>query len=366
MEKYLFKNNPIITGIDIWEKLEKLLFMKYYLSKNIIIVDENSCKYCLPIIENLEQLSKLQIIQINSGEKNKNIETVNSIWEKLTYFEADRKSVLINLGGGVIGDLGGFAASTFKRGIDFINIPTTLLSQVDASIGGKTGIDFVTKEGKVLKNQVGVFKNPKAVFIFPGFLKTLNQREILCGWAEIIKHALISDNNYWKEIKNNFLKSDLSSGVDYLYPIILRSIKIKKGIVLEDPYEKGFRKVLNFGHTIGHALESFSLENDKNPLLHGEAVAIGIICEAFISSKICGLKSEELDDISSFIRDKYIPYKMNKKHFPYLISLMKSDKKNEKGVISFSLLPKIGNCIVNQNCGESIILDSLKFYFSPS
>ena len=247
--------------------------MDYDTVKKVILCDTNTKKYCLPLVEEtFAGRVKLDVIEIGIGEVNKNIETVCDVWKSLLDLGLDRNSVIINLGGGVVTDLGGFAASTFNRGIDFINVPTTLLSQVDASVGAKTGIDF---EGS--KNQIGTFTNPKAVFIYEEFLNTLPPKEKLSGFAEVIKHALICDKVYWQQISSNGLYDNQN-----LATLIERSITIKQQIVQQDPLEQNIRKLLNFGHTIGHALESFSLQNDDTPLLHGECVAVGMICEAYI------------------------------------------------------------------------------------
>lgn len=365
MKQLLSENTALYIGTDALKKFDRFIYQHYNLSKKFVLVDENISKYCLPLIKNLQHLSPIKIIEIKSGEKNKNINTINKIWKELTLHNADRKSLFINLGGGVISDLGGFAASTFKRGIDFINLPTTLLAQVDASVGGKTGIDF-TARNQILKNQIGLFSNPKAVFILPAFLKTLKKRDVLSGYAEIIKHTLIKDENYWPKISEIKSLSDLLLNERLLERIIIHSIKIKNDIVSRDPLENNIRKMLNFGHTIGHAIESFSLKKDKNPLLHGEAIAIGMICEAYISNKISGLRKNDLENISSSIKKLFLPYKLNKKYIPDIIALMKKDKKNEREVINFSLLSKIGNCVINQNCSDLLILESLNYYNSLS
>ena len=348
-------------------------------SKIFILVDENTSRFCLPaLIKGIEMLKTAETIEIKSGEANKNIETCSQIWEKLSDSSADRNSLLINLGGGVIADIGGFSSSTYKRGIDFINIPTTLLSQVDASVGGKTGINL-----KNIKNQVGVFNNPKAVFIYPGFLKTLDKRHLLSGFAEVIKHGLIADTSYWDEIKSDKLViSELLSPA--WKDIIARSVQIKNNIVLKDPKEKGVRKVLNFGHTIGHALETYSLEADTEPLLHGEAIAIGMICESYLSLKMLSLSRTELDDIVAFILSNYKPYPLETKADKKLIELMKHDKKNatphasprqvggwspdrvKRDQINFTLLSQIGKPVINENCGVDFIVEALEYYRKQS
>lgn len=323
-------------------------------SKIFILVDNNSLQFCYPqLVEKIEYFESAEIIEIDAGEEHKNIEVCIQIWNALSEYGADRNSLFVNLGGGVIGDMGGFIASTFKRGIDFIHIPTTLLSQVDSSVGGKLGIDLNN-----IKNEIGVFNDPKAVFINSQFLNTLDKRQILSGFAEVIKHGLIADKEYWTEIKNaNF--SDLSSFDD----LIEKSVLIKNSVVKIDPKEAGIRKILNFGHTIGHAIETFSLEHDnKKHLLHGEAIAIGMICEAYLSYKTCKMKKADLDDITKFILSHYKAIKLEEMDKHRLIELMKHDKKNEKGNIQFSLLSEIGKCEINKTATADLIIESLKYY----
>lgn len=340
------KQYNIYIGSDCFSELQN--FFNDH-SQIFILADEHTKKYCLKVLR--PYLPSFQVIQIKSGEKNKTIRTCEKIWKELSKENADRKSLLTNLGGGTITDIGGFGASTYKREIDFINIPTTLLAQVDASVGGKTGIDFLG-----YKNQIGTFAFPKAVFINPDFLKTLNKRELISGFAEMIKYGLIADKNYWKEIK----------GIKDIKKIkeenIFHSIEIKNKIVSSDPYENGLRKMLNFGHTIGHAIESASLKT-KKPLLHGEAIAIGIICEAYLSRKILGLKSEELNEITSFIISIVQPKEI-KHPIKNLIALMKQDKKNNDSEINFTLLASIGKAKINNSCSEELIEESIGFYNS--
>jgi 3-dehydroquinate synthase len=345
----VFVTNDIAKEINRFLKASK---NKY--SKIFILVDNNSLKFCYPqLVEKVEYFEHAEIIEIDSGEESKTIEVCIQIWSALSEYGADRKSLFVNLGGGVIGDMGGFIASTFKRGIDFMNIPTTLLSQVDASIGGKVGVDM-----NHLKNEIGVFSNPVGVFVNPGFLNTLDKRQVLSGFAEIIKHALIADANYWAKVQT----ADFAN-LDSFDELIKTSIYIKNTIVVEDPTEKGIRKVLNFGHTIGHAIETFFLEQDsKKYLLHGEAIAVGMICEAFLSHKICKLTAEQLEEITYFIMSKYKAVKLDAEDAHRLIELMKHDKKNEKGEINFSLLSSIGKCEINKKAKPDIIIESLKYY----
>lgn len=322
-------------------------------SKIFILVDENTLKHCYPqLVAKIPAFVDAEIIEIESGEENKNIEVCVQIWSTLSEYAADRQSLFVNIGGGVIGDMGGFIASTFKRGIGFINIPTTLLSQVDASVGGKLGIDL-----NHLKNEIGVFNNPLAVFVDPIFLKTLEERQVLSGFAEMIKHALIADAAYWKKIK----QVDFSN-LDNLSKLIDTSIKIKNKVVLADPFEKNIRKTLNFGHTIGHAIETYFLEKEKEPLLHGEAIAIGMICEAYLSNKVSGLSEKELKEITDFILSVYKPVMMKETILTRLLELMQHDKKNEKGQLNFSLLSGIGKCEINAGAKPDQIKASLQYY----
>jgi 3-dehydroquinate synthase len=252
-------------------------------SRVYILTDEHTTEYCLPVVkEHLEHLDNFDLIEVNAGEESKNIDFCIGIWKTLIDFGADRKALMVNLGGGVVTDMGGFVASTYKRGIDFVQVPTTLLSQVDASVGGKTGVDV---DG--IKNIIGTFTQPKAVFMHGGFLQTLPPRQILSGLAEMLKHGLIVDAGYWNQLKI----SDLSLPSDEL---VHRSVAIKNEVVIADPHEKGIRKALNFGHTVGHAVETYSLMNDADPLSHGEAIAIGMICEAWLSNQKNGFPDSEL------------------------------------------------------------------------
>lgn len=320
-------------------------------SKVFIFVDRNTSEFCLPLLQGmLEDYTNFDLIETDPGEENKNIDFCIGIWKTLLDFEADRKCLMINLGGGVITDMGGFIASTYKRGIDFINIPTTLLAQVDASVGGKTGIDIDN-----VKNMVGTFALPQAVFIETSFLKTLPERELLSGFAEMIKHGLIVDAAYYERLKVADYKN--------IAPIeVHRSVEIKNEVVTEDPQEKGRRKILNFGHTIGHAVESYALINDKAPLTHGEAIAIGMVAEAYLSSTNNTLTPEELEDITKYILSIYPAYHIKKESFTDLLGFMQSDKKNEHGQILFSLLSKIGVCDYNCIVTEKDILEALAYY----
>jgi 3-dehydroquinate synthase len=322
-------------------------------SRFFVLTDENTAKYCLPVIrKHIDKLDNFDIIEINAGEESKNIDFCIGVWKMLIDFSADRQSLLINLGGGVISDLGGFAASTYKRGIDFVHVPTTLLSQVDASVGGKTGIDMDN-----IKNIIGTFTQPKAVFIDHSFLQTLPQRQILSGLAEMLKHGLICSAAYWNLLKNSDLKNPTAD-------LVYKSVEIKNKVVIEDPHEKGIRKSLNFGHTIGHAVETYSLMNDENPLTHGEAIAIGMICEAKLSNMKIGLSDAELSEINQVIGDLYPKYAIAEACYQELYTIMQKDKKNHLGKINCTLLTHIGQFSIDNICTEDELCKSLRYYSS--
>lgn len=322
-------------------------------SKIFFLTDLNTSEHCMPVIgKYLPELDNYDIIEVDPGEENKNIDYCIGVWRMLLDFGADRNSLLINLGGGVVTDMGGFAASTYKRGIDFVQIPTTLLSQVDASVGGKTGIDL----GSV-KNIVGTFTQPKAVFICSEFLATLDKRQLVSGFAEVVKHGLIADRAYFNRLKTAD-PSNLNS------EIIYHSVEIKNQVVTTDPFEKGLRKTLNFGHTIGHAIETYSLKSDKNPLLHGEAIAVGMICEGFLSHKHNSFNGADLDELVTFIRSIFPDYSFSEVIYDEVFDYMKNDKKNSEGQIGFALLSEIGKCDYNIYLKEQEIIESLDFYNS--
>tara|TARA_R110001583_G_scaffold57921_4_gene173066 strand:+ start:4318 stop:5394 length:1077 start_codon:yes stop_codon:yes gene_type:complete len=325
-------------------------------SKIFILVDENTNDNCLPILlQNLETTTIIEIIEIESGEENKNLDTCSGVWHALTELGADRKSLLINLGGGVITDLGGFVASCFKRGISFINIPTTLLSMVDASVGGKTGVDL-----GVLKNQIGLFSNPEMVLIDTNYLDTVTEREIRSGLAEIIKYGLTYDVNLWHKI-NDFNELNLSN----ITSLIHRSIEIKNEVVTEDPKEAGIRKVLNYGHTLGHAIESYFLESkEKENLTHGEAIAIGMITESFLSEKILNFPTDKLNHIKQKIVNIYGKVVIDSKDYEGIIELLIHDKKNVGGQVNFVLLTDLELYKLDCEVEKSLLIEALDYYKS--
>ncbi|MEG0928901.1 MULTISPECIES: 3-dehydroquinate synthase [Chryseobacterium] len=336
---------------DNFSQLNELLHEKTF-SKIFILVDENTHEYCLPILlGNMETDLGFEILEIEAGEEMKNIQTANQLWEILTEMQADRKALIINLGGGVITDMGGFVASTYKRGIQFINIPTTLLSMCDASIGGKTGIDLMH-----YKNMVGTFAFPEQIFIYPKFLETLPFKELRSGFAEMLKHGLIADKAHWNQLIQ-IHKLD----VEAVTPHIQTSMDIKQEVVEKDFHESNIRKTLNFGHTIGHAVESLCLQQG-NPILHGEAVAMGMISEAHLAY-LENLISEE--DSKAIIENiqRYYPY-LDISDFTDedITALLLNDKKNIDSKINFSLLSSIGSCSYDHECSQKNIIDSLHFY----
>lgn len=343
----------IFFNENCYHYLSELLTPERY-SKIFVIVDENTSQYCLPTF--LSQLATeitIEIIELEAGKPYKNIATCLEVWQAMTDLGGDRKSIVLNLGGGVVTDLGSFVACTFKRGIDFINVPTTLLSMVDASVGGKNGVDLGN-----LKNQIGIIREPKAVLIDTAFLSSLSAREMRSGLAEMLKHGLIADKAYWNKFKS--LKDLNTEDLDVL---IHQSVEIKNSIVSEDLTENGIRKSLNFGHTLGHAIESYFLENEnKENLLHGEAVALGMILEAYLSMAKGYLTSEEYQEIKYHLNDIYEIVDFNEKDIQNIIDLMIYDKKNEFGKVQFALLESIGKIKINQFCDNDLIYNAFEDY----
>ncbi len=319
-----------------------------------ILVDEITEKKCLPVIRNLDipYLKDVKIITIGASDNHKDLDSLSLVWKSLCDNGATRHSCLLNIGGGMVTDLGGFAASTFKRGINFINIPTTLLAMVDASVGGKTGINF-----NGLKNEIGVFNDAKTVIINTEFLKSLDRDNICSGYAEMIKHGLISNVEMWKEL---MLFDILNPDLQQLQDMVARSIKVKEKVVEQDPHEKGIRKALNLGHTMGHAFESMSLHT-SHPLLHGYAVAFGIVCELYLSCIKTGFPTDIMRQTINYIKDTYGSFQFTCKDYDSLIGLMKHDKKNTAGTINFTLLSGIGNIEINQTASNEELMEALDF-----
>lgn len=336
-----------------WEKLNKTVADSNF-SKIFILTDENTSKYCLPHFLKKQNFSKpSEVITIPAGEEHKIIETCLSVWNELSEKGADRNSLLINLGGGMITDLGGFVASTFRRGISFINIPTSLLAMVDASVGGKNGVDL----GHI-KNQIGVINSANFVVLDSDFLKSLPKEQLNSGMAEMLKHGLIHSDDYWNQVKSCNRFDD-----EVFQQLIWDSILIKKEIVEKDPFETGIRKTLNYGHTLGHAIESYFLKNsNKTELLHGEAVAIGLILATYISHKLLDFPEKKLEDITSTILSRYQKQIFSEDDIAEIIKFLIFDKKNVDGKVLFVLLKDIGesktNCIVD----NELIYSSFEYY----
>ncbi len=346
------QNYPIYICESAGEQLD-FYIAKHEYSKLFILMDENIMEHCWPILQQeSEEIKKAEVLVIEAGESSKDIEIAAQLWHALGEYEADRSSLLINFGGGMISDLGGFIASTFKRGMDFVNIPTSLLSMVDASIGGKTAVNLGH-----FKNQVGLFNEPKSLFIQTSFLNSLDQRQILSGWAEMLKHGLITDKNHWETL---IQVKELS--VENIEGYIENSILIKKEVVEQDFTEKNIRKTLNFGHTLGHALESYSLKNDSNPLLHGEAVAIGMILESYLSVKKGLLSQDEYTSIFKGISSYYQAYDITEEFLNQIESLLGQDKKKSGNKLNLTFVSSIGKSVINQDTNLDDIKESIKFY----
>lgn len=333
--------------------LNDLLQQKKY-SKIFILVDNNTNEHCLPLfLSEVITDIPLEIIEIYSGEEFKNIETCTQVWLALSELEADRKSLLINLGGGMVTDLGGFVASTYMRGIDFVNVPTTLLAMVDASVGGKTGVDLGT-----LKNQIGVINNPLGVIIDSRFLATLAAEELRSGMAEMFKHGLIQSENYWQKMLN---LSTLT--IEDLDMLIYESVVIKNNVVKQDPNEKNLRKTLNFGHTLGHAIESYCLQNpNRRKLLHGEAIAIGMILAAFLSREKLNFPNDKCTEIKKVLSQYFEKQHFTEEDINEIINLMKFDKKNSYGNINFVLLENIAEPKLDCLVENKLIYKAFEYY----
>lgn len=345
------KTNDYSIFFSKWDNLRLQLASAQY-GKIIVLVDDNTEKHCLPIFQNIFNDVDFDIIKIKAGEAHKTLKTCQKIWSDLLTFGADRHSLFINLGGGVIGDMGGFCASTFMRGIDFIQVPTTLLSMVDASVGGKLAVDF---EGG--KNLIGLFRHPKQVLIDPDFLATLPKRELKSGFAEVLKHALIADSNYWNHLKSfDFENADWTK-------IIRHSVKIKKEVVTSDFKEQGLRKTLNFGHSIGHAVESvFLLTNE--PVLHGEAVIIGMICESFCAKQKGLITDSVLSEVTTVLVNHYPDLPPLAKRHTDILENIRLDKKNKKGKVLMALIDRLGHCLIDIHVPQEMILEGLDYYDS--
>jgi 3-dehydroquinate synthase len=346
----MFKPETVYYQQDGIDKLNKFIEDEKP-SKIVILVDENTHENCYPkLIIDISTDIPIELVEIQAGEEYKTIETCYQLWLSLSEIGIDRKSLMINLGGGVVTDLGGFVASTYMRGIKFINIPTTLLAMSDASVGGKTGVDLEN-----LKNFVGTFSLAEMVIVHSQFLETLDEHQLKSGFAEILKHALIADETQWNELKLIDYK-DINSLANFLP----RTIKVKSNIVEKDFKEQNIRKNLNFGHTIGHALESYFLTS-THPILHGEAVAMGILAEIYLAKQIQILSENEFKEIETELLKIYTIYEFDENCFDFIFTAMKKDKKNENQEYRFSLIDRIGNGVYNQIVNENQIVSSLYY-----
>lgn len=346
----------VIISSDIIKDIDCAIKANDY-DKIFILTDESTYRFCLPMIKGADSLKGATDITIGASDENKTLDSLASVWTRLSNCGASRHSLLINLGGGMITDLGGFAASTFKRGMDYINIPTTLLAMVDASVGGKTGINF-----NGLKNEVGVFSSSKCVILDTRFLSTLDKGNKCSGYAEMLKHGLISNAGHWKElISFEILAEDNCFDYAQLAKMVGESVKIKEDIVAEDPYEKGIRKALNFGHTAGHAFESLALMKHK-PVLHGYAVAWGMVCELYLSCIKSGFPTDIMRQTVNFIKECYGMASIECDDYETLYEFMTHDKKNSGGTINFTLLGGIGDIMINQSATKNEIFEMLDFF----
>lgn len=321
--------------------------------KLFILTDEHTHSLCRPLLqESLAQENAIDIV-IGAEDTHKTLETLASVWQTLSEKGANRNTLLLNVGGGMVTDLGGFAAATFKRGIRYINLPTTLLAMVDASVGGKTGINF-----NGLKNEIGAFAPAYQVLVDTRFLDSLDTNNFLSGYAEMLKHGLISDTRHWRQLLD--FDFDTRSG-DALHTLVGQSIAVKEKIVTQDPCEHGIRKALNLGHTVGHAFESLALEEDRH-LLHGYAVAWGLVCELYLSHLKTGFPIDKMRTTIQFIRDNYGCFFFTCKHYEHLYELMTHDKKNTDSIINFTLLSDIGQVQLNQTADKNTLFEMFDFY----
>jgi len=345
--------NNIYFGSLNGSPLSQIIQDKYVHSKIVIMVDENTHDYCLEyLLTTFEELADAEVMLLPAGEENKVLEVCYQVWEALSEYQIGRKDLVINLGGGVVTDMGGFIAGVFKRGLDFIQIPTTLLGMVDAAIGGKTGIDLGP-----YKNQLGVFQQPIQVIVDPAFLGTLGESELMNGYAEMLKHALIADAQLWKELKLN----DIQQLTDLV--LIRRSSMIKMNIVEKDPLEQNVRKLLNFGHTLGHAIEGYLLQQEE-PVGHGHAVALGMIAETYLSYKKGMIDQSALNEVVGRLIAYYTIPEMSDEDIQQLLVLCRNDKKNEENKINCTLLSAIGNGKIDYFVSDKEVKESFQFLFS--
>ena len=342
----------IIFTNQVIEALDSLI-ASFAPSGVFVIGDHNTSRFVIPVLQQASSLADAHCIQLPAGDANKTLESLSHVWSQLTDKGATRKAVVVNVGGGMITDLGGFAAATFKRGVRFINVPTTLLSAVDAAVGGKTGINF-----HGLKNEIGTFKEADAVIISTVFFKTLPDQELLSGYAEMLKHALLEDKATLADLLNYDISAE-HDDPDALLDLVERSVQVKKDIVAADPTEQGIRKALNLGHTVGHAIESLAMERQR-PVPHGYAVAWGLVAELVLSHMILGFDSDTLHQVAAYIKEHYGPMPVSCDDYPRLLELMRHDKKNATAdAINFTLLSAVGTPEINQTATDADIRSAI-------
>jgi 3-dehydroquinate synthase len=353
--------SDLYTGTSVFSSITDYLQKHFNNSNQIfILVDENTKIHCLPGLQSfVPRLQNVEVIEVKSGDTWKSIDSAVHVWSMLSKKNADRDSVLVNLGGGAISDLGGFVASTYKRGITYMNVPTTLLAMTDAAIGGKTGINLNN-----MKNQIGIFALPRAVFIYTGFLRTLDKHHLLNGIAEVMKYGLILDEGLWEKMSRmDFQKLVNKPFKDSMWDtLIKKTVKTKSDIAEKDFRDMKERKYLNFGHTFGHAFETFSMNENQDGLSHGHAVALGMICESYLSTLKTGLKQKDLNEIISVITSNFSLFPLSHDSYQKIFDIIKADKKSIQGKIAFTLLKSPGNAMINQHCTREMMEESLDFY----
>ena len=343
----------VIFSEDIQKILSKAIAAVRH-DRLFVLCDDVTVRLCWPVINNMPCMMGVQPIVIGSTDTHKTLDTLAAVWTALQTGGATRHSLIINLGGGMVTDLGGFAASTFKRGIHYINIPTTLLAMVDASVGGKTGINF-----RGLKNEIGVFSEADTVIIDTCFLRTLDTENLLSGYAEMLKHGLISNHKHLAEVLSTVCGDDIATN-NTLRALLAESVAVKQRIVEQDPHEQNLRKALNLGHTFGHAFESFAMQEER-PILHGYAVAFGLVCELYLSCVKCGFPTDVMRQVVNFIKEHYGTFHYTCDDYPTLFHLMQHDKKNVGDTINFTLLSNVGELQLNQTATRTEIDEALDF-----
>jgi 3-dehydroquinate synthase len=346
-------DHPVLMGEHALAHLDLWLAEHARGAQRFVLGDENTLDQCLPeLLAHVPGLRQAKTIQVRSGEDSKDLEVCRALWAHLAGHAADRSTLLVNLGGGVVTDLGGFVAATYKRGIRFIHVPTTVMGMVDAAIGGKSAIDL-----NGVKNLVGVFADPEGTYVHPPFLRTLGKREVLNGVAEMVKHGLVRDAAHWNEVRRAPLHD-----LDALAPLIMRSSAIKAEVVMEDPREAGPRKLLNFGHSIGHGLEAFALESQQRSLLHGEAVAIGMVCATWLSWRTGLLDRDRMNAVEEHLMGLFPRFKLQESDSHRIIELMRNDKKNVGDEFRFTLLTGIGSARVDVPINAAQVAEALEHY----